>query len=145
MRRKILRCLKPILLHRGSRGACGTQKEHRSRPTTKAVAWAGFSTKKMRQNKELKYSPFSKSIGSANAFVQWCRGVPLRSDGIEVSGNLLPPLAHGLESGGVLGKHEAGVHEANARSVLDPGQNPSDGKWGARAGAGNQVADPISA
>ena len=52
------------------------------------------------------------------------------SDGIEVSGNLLPPLAHGLESGGVLGKHEAGVNEANARSVLDPRQNPSNGKWG---------------
>jgi hypothetical protein len=69
----------------------------------------------------------------------------LCSDGIEVSGNLLPPLAHGLESSGVLGKHEAGVNEANARSVptLDRIQAMANGV--ARAGAGNQVADPMSA
>ena len=57
----------------------------------------------------------------------------MRSDGIEVSDNLHPPLAHDLESGGVLGEHGAGVNEANARCVLDPGQDSSDDGVQARA------------
>jgi hypothetical protein len=54
------------------------------------------------------------------------RGDLFRGDGVEVSDNLLPTFAHILESSFVLREHEAGVDKAKARSVLDPGEDPSD-------------------
>src|SRR4030081_1262884 len=64
--------------------------------------------------------------GLRRASVQLFRGVLFRSDGVEVSDNLLPTIAHILESSIVLREHEAGVDRAKARSVLDPGKDERD-------------------
>src|SRR5260370_31032296 len=54
------------------------------------------------------------------------RRVLFRSDGVDGSDNLLPTIAHVLESGMVLREHEAGVDKAKARAVCNPGKGPRD-------------------
>src|SRR5437660_9404097 len=64
--------------------------------------------------------------GFRRAFVRRFGGVLFRSDGVEVSDNLCPSLAHALESSIVLWEHKAGVDQPKARAVFDSGKGPCD-------------------
>src|ERR1700730_14564265 len=52
--------------------------------------------------------------------------VLLVGDGTDLSDNLLPTLAHVLESSIVLRQHEAGVDKAKAGAVFNPEKGPRD-------------------
>jgi hypothetical protein len=47
-------------------------------------------------------------------------------NGTDLADNLLPSLAHVLESSVILRRDEAGMDKAKARSVLNPGKGPRD-------------------
>src|SRR6266481_5957682 len=61
------------------------------------------------------------------------RGTLFRSDGVDVSDNLLPTVAHIPECGVVLREHEAGVYETQPCAAADPGESPGDDRVEARA------------
>jgi hypothetical protein len=61
-----------------------------------------------------------------DALVRFSRGDLFAGDGADAWDNLLPASAHILESHIVLRQHEAGVDNAKARAVCNPGQGEGD-------------------
>jgi len=62
---------------------------------------------------------------SAGARSRSCLLVPA-GDGADALDDLLPTLAHGIESRIVLRRDEAGMNKAKARSIFNPGKDPRD-------------------